>query len=61
MIDPNVLEHSQQRQEDTTPAADAVSETFLSFMVKLLGAFTTVDPRVITREERRDGRTALGF
>jgi len=30
-------------------------------MANLFSAFTTVDPRVITQQERRDGRTALGF
>ena len=30
-------------------------------MANLLGAFASVDPRVITREERRNGRTSIGF
>jgi hypothetical protein len=34
---------------------------FLAFIVNLLAAFTHVDPRVITQQERHSGRTALRF
>ncbi len=61
MIDRNTQGDSPQNQEHAAPAADHTPETFLAFMAKLLGAFTTVDPRVITPQERRTGRTALGF
>jgi hypothetical protein len=61
MIDSNVQDYSSQNQEHADhPAADGVPDTFLAFMAKLLGAFTTVDPRVITPQERRAGRTAQG-
>jgi hypothetical protein len=61
MIDSNVQDHSSQNQEHADPAADGAPDTFLAFMAKLLGAFTAVDPRVITPQERRTGKTALGF
>ena len=61
MIDPNTQGYPLQDQEHTAPAADRIPETFLAFMANLLGAFTTVDPRVITPQERRNGRTDLGF
>jgi hypothetical protein len=48
MIDPNTQGNSPLNQEHAAPAADRVPETFLAFMAKLLGAFTAVDPRVIT-------------
>jgi hypothetical protein len=61
MIDLNTQGNSPQNQDHAAPATDRVPETFLAFMAKLLGAFTTVDPRVITPQERRTGKTALGF
>jgi hypothetical protein len=61
MIDPNTQDYSPQDQERAAPAAARAPEGFLAFMGNLLGAFTSVDPRVITRVERRNGRTALGF
>jgi hypothetical protein len=61
MIDPNIQDYSPQNQEHVAPAAARAQEGLLAFMANLLGAFTTVDPRVITRQERRTGRTALVF
>jgi hypothetical protein len=61
MFNPKTRGSSPQNQEHADPAADGVPDTFLAFMAKLLGAFTTVDPRVITPQERRTGKTALGF
>jgi hypothetical protein len=46
--------------QDDNSASD-LSDGFLAFMVKLLGAFATVDPRVITPAERRDGRASFGL
>lgn len=61
MIDPDAQDFSPHDQEYAVPAADRAPEGLRAFMSHLLGAFTTVDPRVITRQERRNGRTALGF
>ena len=61
MIHPNTQDCSRHDQGPTVPAADRAPEGLLAFIANLLGAFTIVDPRVITRQERRDGRTALGF
>ena len=60
MIDPNVLDCSLHDEGHAVPAADRALDGLLTFMAHLLGAFTTVDPRVITRQERRNGRSALG-
>ena len=60
-IDPNTQDFSPHDQEHAAAVADRATEGLLAFMANLLGAFTTVDPRVITRQERRNGRTALGF
>jgi len=62
MIDLNARDRSPQSQEPANdPATDRTPDRFLAFMANLFSAFTTVDPRVITQQERRDGRTALGF
>ena len=61
MIDPSTQNCSPYDHEHAAPAADRAPEGLLAFVANLLGAFTTVDPRVITRQERRNGRTALGF
>jgi hypothetical protein len=45
----------------TTEANPRVPRGFLAFIVNLLAAFTHVDPRVITQQERHSGRTALRF
>ena len=39
---------------------DPSPDRLLAFMAKLFGAFTAVDPRVITAQERRDGRATFG-
>lgn len=61
MIDPNLQGYSPSNQERAAPAVPRAPEGLLGFLANLLGAFTTADPRVITRQERRNGRTALGF
>jgi hypothetical protein len=45
----------------TAEANPRVPRSFLAFIVNLLAAFTHVDPRVITQQERHSGRTALRF
>jgi hypothetical protein len=61
MFDPNIQDYSRRNHENPAPASAHVSQGLLAFMANLLTAFTAVDPRVITRQERRDGRTAPGF
>jgi len=47
--------------QDHRHANDDTPDRLLSFMAKLLGAFKTIDPRVINRQERRDGRASFGL
>jgi len=61
MIDPNTQGYSPQNQEHAPSAADHVLEGFLAFMANLFGAFTTVDPRVITREGAPQGSNGPRF
>jgi len=56
MADPHTQD-SRRATEADARAPDGV----LAFIANFLAAFTHVDPRVITREERHSGRTALGF
>ena len=57
MSDLDTQDHSAPREERAAQARGGL----LAFIADLFQAFTTVDPRVITRQERRNGRTALGF
>jgi hypothetical protein len=45
----------------TKEANPRVPRGFVAFIVNLLAAFTHVDPRVITQQERHTGWTALKF
>ena len=47
-------------KNDRPDHPDHIPDRFLAFMAKLLGAFMAVDPRVITPQERRDGRATFG-
>jgi hypothetical protein len=47
--------------QDHVRATDDTPDRLLAFMAKLLGAFTTIDPRVINRQERRNGRATFGL
>lgn len=52
------LNTKNERLEQDRP--DPTPDRFLAFMAKLFGAFTAIDPRVITPQERRDGRATFG-
>ena len=58
MIDRNV-DHRRARLEDTR--FDDTRHQLLAFFASLFGAFNNLDPRVITRDERREGRTTIKF
>jgi hypothetical protein len=54
MTEQKELSQHDQDHPDHTP------DKLLAFIAKLFGAFTAVDPRVITPQERRDGRATFG-
>jgi hypothetical protein len=61
MFDSTTQDYSRRNQENLASAPAHVSQGLLAFVANLFTAFTAVDPRVITQQERRDGRTAPGF
>jgi hypothetical protein len=60
MIELNAKEELPRHDQDH-PAIDPTPDRMLAFMAKLFGAFTAVDPRVITQQERRSGRATFGL
>jgi hypothetical protein len=57
----NIQDCFRRNQQLATPVAARVPEGLFALIANLFTAFTSVDPRVITRQERHNGRTAPGF
>jgi hypothetical protein len=61
MNDSNAQDYPTRVPKGATDADTSAPEGVLAFIANMLAAFTHVDPRVITRQERHSGKTALSF